>query len=118
MRLVAGAAWHGVGWIWSGAGAWLCLALMGVHVELWKVLALESLIAAVKSVAFLTPGALGFQEGAYALVAPLFGITPEAALAVSLLRRAKDLVLGVPAMLAWQASELTAGSKPVAEESP
>ena len=107
VRVVAGAAWHAVGWVWSGAGAWLCLSFMDVHVALWKVLALESLIAAVKSVAFFTPGALGFQEGAYALVAPLFGITAEAALAVSLLRRAKDLVLGVPAMLAWQARELS-----------
>jgi putative membrane protein len=105
-RLAVGVFWHAVGWIWSGAGAWFVLAFMGVHVELWKVLALESLISAVKSVAFLSPGALGFQEGAYALVAPLFGITPEAALAVSLLRRAKDLLLGVPAMLAWQANEL------------
>jgi putative membrane protein len=117
-RLAAGVGWHAVGWLWSGAGAWLCLAFMGVHVELWKVLALESLIAAVKSVAFLTPGALGFQEGAYALVAPLFGITPEAALAVSLLRRAKDLLLGVPAMLAWQAGELSAKSAPVATSVP
>jgi putative membrane protein len=111
-RVGAGLAWHAVGWIWSGVGAWLCLRLMGVQVELWKVLALESLIAAVKSVAFLTPGALGFQEGAYALVAPLFGVTPEAALAVSLLRRAKDLVLGVPAMLAWQTSEFSARRDP------
>jgi putative membrane protein len=113
-RLAGGVFWHAVGWIWSGAGAWLALALMGVEVDLWKVLALESLIAAVKSVAFLTPGALGFQEGAYALVAPLFGVTPEAAVAVSLLRRAKDLVLGIPTMLAWQASELSARPKPEA----
>jgi putative membrane protein len=112
LRLAAGVGWHAVGWIWSGAGAWLCLAFMGVHVELWKILALESLIAAVKSIAFLTPGALGFQEGAYALVAPLFGVPAESALAVSLLRRAKDLVLGVPAMLAWQASEIALRNAP------
>jgi putative membrane protein len=116
IRLLAGASWHSVGWIWSGVAAWLALRFMGVEAALWKVLALESLIAAVKSVAFLTPGALGFQEGAYALVAPLFGVPAEAALAVSLLRRAKDLVLGVPAMLAWQAGELRA--RPIAEEAP
>ena len=116
LRLAAGLGWHSVGWIWSGAGAWLCLGFMGVQVPLWKVLALESLIAAVKSVAFLTPGALGFQEGAYALIAPLFGVPAESALAVSLLRRAKDMVLGVPAMLAWQASELSA--KPAVRDAP
>jgi putative membrane protein len=108
MRLLTGGLLHGLGWVWSGAGSWLALKLMGVEVALWKVLTLESLIAAVKSVAFLTPGALGFQEGAYVLIAPLFGLTAEATLAVSLLRRAKDLVLGVPAVLVWQYLELTA----------
>src|SRR5260221_186615 len=24
-RLVAGSAWHAVGWVWSGAGAWIAL---------------------------------------------------------------------------------------------
>ncbi len=99
---------HGFAWVFSGAGSWLALGLMGVRVELWKVLTLESLMAAVKSVAFMTPGGLGFQESAYVLVAPLFGLTPEVTLAVALLRRAKDLTIGVPAMLAWQYSELAA----------
>jgi putative membrane protein len=108
LRLLTGGLLHSLGWVWSGAGSWLALKLMGVDVALWKVLTLESLISAVKSVAFLSPGALGFQEGAYVLIAPLFGLTPEATLAVSLLRRAKDLALGVPAVLAWQYLELTA----------
>jgi len=107
-RLLASGLLHSVGWIWSGVGTWLALKLMGVEVALWKVLTMESLIAAVKSVAFLSPGALGFQEGAYVLIAPLFGLTAEATLAVSLLRRAKDLALGLPAVLAWQYLELTA----------
>jgi putative membrane protein len=118
-RLIAGGLLHGLGWVWSGAGSWLALKLMGVDVALWKVLTLESLIAAVKSVAFLTPGALGFQEGAYVLIAPLFGLTAEATLAVSLLRRAKDLALGAPVVLVWQYLELTArrraGPKPSPE---
>lgn len=117
-RVVAGTLLHGVGWIWSGVGVWLALKLMGVEIALWKVLTLESLIAAVKSVAFLTPGALGFQEGAYVLVAPLFGLTSEATLAVSLLRRAKDLVLGIPAVLFWQYLELTARRRGDPQPSP
>ena len=77
----------------------------GAHLPLWEVLTLESLISAVKSVAFVTPGALGFQEGAYVLVAPIFGLGPEVGLALSLLKRAKDIAIGVPALLLWQASE-------------
>jgi putative membrane protein len=110
-RVAVGVVLHAVGWIWSGAGVWLALRLMDVDVALWKVLTLESLIAAVKGVAFLTPGALGFQEGAYALIAPLFGLTGAETVAISLLRRAKDLVIGAPAVLAWQWNELTARRK-------
>jgi uncharacterized membrane protein YbhN (UPF0104 family) len=59
----------------------------------------------VRSVAFMTPGGLGFQEGAYVLAAPLFGLTADSALALALLKRAKDLIIGVVALLLWQALE-------------
>jgi hypothetical protein len=59
----------------------------------------------VRSVAFMTPGGLGFQESGYVLAAPLFGLTPESALSLSLIRRAKDIVIGVAALLIWQLVE-------------
>jgi putative membrane protein len=96
---------HCFSWLASGAGSWLALGFMGSHLPLWKVLTLESLMSAVRSVAFMTPGGLGFQEGAYVLVAPLFGLPPESGLALSLLKRAKDIAIGVPALLVWQAGE-------------
>jgi putative membrane protein len=104
-RLGAGFVLHSMAWVASGIGSWLALWLMGAHRPLWQVLTLESLIAAVKSIAFMTPGALGFQEGAYVLVGPLFGLGPESALALSLIKRAKDLAIGAPALLIWQAGE-------------
>ncbi|MBV9508681.1 MAG: flippase-like domain-containing protein [Caulobacteraceae bacterium] len=107
-RLAAGFLLHGLSWLLSGAGSFMALRFMGAHIEAWKVFALESLMAAVRSVAFMTPGGLGFQESAYVLAAPLFGVAPGGALTLSLLRRAKDLVIGVGAMLAWQALERAA----------
>ena len=92
-------------WIASGVGAWLALRLMGIAVSPIAVVAIESLIFAVRSIAFVVPGALGVQEGAYLLLAPLFGIDPQVAVALSLLKRARDLTIGVPALLAWQAGE-------------
>jgi hypothetical protein len=35
----------------------------------------------------------------------IFGVPPEAALALSLVKRLPDLVLGVPGLVAWQAME-------------
>jgi hypothetical protein len=62
-------------------------------------------MAAVRAVAFVSPGALGVQEGAYVLAAPLLGIAPSPALLLSLLKRGKDIAIGVPALLIWQAGE-------------
>lgn len=105
-RLLGGVVLHGIAWVFSGSTSWLALHLMGFHTAMWQVLTLESLMAAVKSVAFFTPGGLGFQEGAYVLVAPLFGLPPWAALSVSLLRRVKDLLIGIPAVAIWQYADV------------
>ena len=92
-------------WVASGLGAWLALRLIGVHANPVAVVAIEALIFAVRSIAFVVPGALGVQEGAYLLLAPLFGIDPRVAVALSLLKRARDLTIGLPALVAWQAGE-------------
>jgi putative membrane protein len=95
-------------WVTSATGAWLALMLMGVQFSFWNVMALESLIFALRSVAFVIPGALGVQEATYAIAAPLFGLPPETALALSLAKRARDLAIGLPTLLLWQAFETRA----------
>jgi hypothetical protein len=51
------------------------------------------------------PNGLGVQEGGYLVLAPLFGVGPEFALAISLLKRARDIAIGVPVLIVWQAME-------------
>jgi glycosyltransferase 2 family protein len=96
---------HLIGWVASALGTWLAFRLIGVRVGLLSVLAIESLISAARSVAVIVPNALGVQEAAYALLAPLFGVAAEFGLAVSLLKRARDIALGVPILLIWHAAE-------------
>ena len=78
---------------------------MGQPLTLWEALAYESLVQAIKGAVFMVPWSAGVQEGGYVLVAAAYGIAPDAALALSLIKRARDIVLGVPALLAWQAVE-------------
>jgi len=92
-------------WFVSGFEAWFALRLMGVALGFATVLAIESLVHAMRAIAFAVPSALGVQEGAYILLGAAFGLPPEFALGVSLLRRGRDLLLGVPALLTWQISE-------------
>ncbi len=93
-------------WTASGIGAWIALRLMNVHLSVWDVLSLESLIFTLRSVAFIIPGAIGVQEAGYALVGPLFGLPPEAALALSLAKRAREVLMGLPTLLLWQLREM------------
>lgn len=104
-RVIASFALHIVTWVGSGAGAWIALHLIGLEIPLGSVIVIESLIFTLRTAAFLIPGAIGVQEGAYVLIGPLFGLPPEAALALSLLKRARDLAIGVPVMLVWLAIE-------------
>jgi len=92
-------------WVASSLEAWIALRQMGVNLGIGSVIAIESLLYAVRSIAFAVPSALGIQEGVYVLLGIWFGFGPEIALALSLLKRARDLVIGVPALLTWQILE-------------
>jgi uncharacterized membrane protein YbhN (UPF0104 family) len=104
-RLLACLMLHLAAWSATSLGAWLILRFIGRPLPILSVAALEGLLFAVRNAAFMIPAALGVQEGAYALLGPLFGLPPEAALALSLLKRARDVAIGVPVLLSWQAAE-------------
>jgi len=100
-RLVAAIAVHLTAWITSAGEAGLALWLLGHPLPLTDVLALESVIFALRSAAFFVPAAIGIQEGGYVLVGAALGLPPDVALAVSLLKRGRELILGLPALLVW-----------------
>ena len=103
--LVAGFFLHLVGWVANAVEAWLALHFMGVGLGIAPVLTIESLLYAIRSAAFAVPNAIGVQEGAYVMLGALFGLPPDIALALSLLKRGRDLTIGIPALLIWQAVE-------------
>jgi glycosyltransferase 2 family protein len=92
-------------WI-AGAGAtWIALRFADSGLPFGNVLVIESLLYGIRTFAFAIPNAVGVQEGAYILVGTAFGLTPEMALALSLLKRARDLAIGLPAIGIWQIVE-------------
>ncbi len=111
-RVGFSATLHFAAWLLNSIGTWLAFRLIGVHVDVAAVMAIESLVYATRSAAVVVPNALGVQEGAYAVLAPLFGVGAEFGLAVSLLKRARDIAIGVPVLLVWQAVE---GQRALAE---
>ena len=88
-----------VGWLVGTGEVYLILQLIHHPVGWLDALLLESLGQAIRGAAFAIPGALGVQEGGYLLLAPLAGLPPDAALALSLAKRARELLLGLPGLL-------------------
>jgi putative membrane protein len=88
-----------IGWLVGTGEVYLILLLIHHPVGWIDALLLESLGQAIRGAAFAVPGALGVQEGGYLLLAPLVGLPPDAALALSLAKRARELLLGVPGLL-------------------
>jgi putative membrane protein len=94
-----------VGWLVGTGEVYLIMQLLGHPVSWSDALMLESLGQAIRGAAFAIPGALGVQEGGYLLLAPLAGLPPDAALALSLAKRARELLLGLPGLLYLHLSE-------------
>ncbi len=92
-------------WIAGTVETWLALRFIGMPLGFAAVLVIEGLLYAIRSVAFAVPNAVGVQEAAYIMLGGSFGLTPELALALSLLKRARDLALGLPVLAACQLLE-------------
>jgi len=105
-RLVAATLVHLLGWGAKGVGNWLAFRLLGADLSLIDALAIEGLLHALLIPAFVIPGYAGVQEAGYAGLGALFGLSPEISIGVSLLRRARDIALGIPILLAWQLWEV------------
>jgi putative membrane protein len=104
-RVGASIAWHFVAWIARSLEAIAALYIMDQSISILKIVALEALVYALRTVSFVVPSAIGVQEASYVLIGGIFGLDPEVALAISLLKRAREVALGLPALIGWQLLE-------------
>jgi putative membrane protein len=104
-QVVGSFAWSLAGWVAGTGEVYLILHLLGSAVSWSDALVLESLGQAIRGAAFAIPGSLGVQEGGYLLLAPLASLSPEVALALSLAKRARELLLAVPGVVYLHLSE-------------
>ena len=100
--IVAAVLCHFIGWLGSAGSSWLAYHLLGAPITPTQALGIEALLRAALSMTFFVPGAAGVQEAAYAGLGAIFGLPADISVAVSLLTRARDLVIGLPALLIWQ----------------
>ena len=84
---------------------WFALRLFGHPVDVRAAVMLESMTQAMRHVAFVVPAGLGVQEAGFVLFGHALGISSELALAVSMAKRMREVLCGVPALLSWQLRE-------------
>jgi putative membrane protein len=104
-RVLASGGVHLAAWVVGVGEAYVGLYFMG-HAIAWSdALTLESIAFALRTAAFVIPSRLGIQEGGYILLGAMFGLSPEVALALSLLKRGREVVTGLPCLIIWQSVE-------------
>ncbi len=95
-------AWRFCSWVVGTGEVWLIMYFLGMPVSLTEAFLLESLGQAIRAAGFIIPASLGIQEGGYLLLGAVLGIPPQTALALSLSKRVRELLLGLPGLLVWQ----------------
>ena len=98
-RVAACFALNLLGWLVGAGEVFLILWFLRAPVDWTGALLLESLGQAVRGAAFAIPGALGVQEGGYLLLSSFVGLPADVGLALSLAKRARELLLGLPGLL-------------------
>jgi putative membrane protein len=104
-RLAASGAVHMTGWLVGVSEVWIVLHCMGQPVTVAEALVIESLVQAVRGAAFVIPGALGAQETSLILLCGILQVPPDQALALSIIKRTADLLVGGPGLFALQILE-------------
>ncbi|MFZ2017087.1 MAG: lysylphosphatidylglycerol synthase domain-containing protein [Methyloceanibacter sp.] len=104
-RVLSSGGLHLAGWVVGAGEAYVGLYFMG-HAIAWSdALILESIAFALRTAAFVVPSRLGIQEGGYILLGAMFGLSPEVALGLSLLKRGREIATGLPCLIIWQSVE-------------
>jgi putative membrane protein len=99
-------AWTATSLILGSGEIWIALHALGREAAtLVNALILQSMVLTIRSAVFPVPGALGVQEGGYLVVGNLLGIPGDAAFALSLIARVRELILGIPGLISWQMIE-------------
>ena len=81
---------------------WWALRLFDHPVSAASAVMLEGLTQAVRHLAFIVPAGLGVQEAALVLFGHTLGVSTELALAVSAVKRMREVLCGLPPLLSWQ----------------
>ena len=100
--LLRGTALHLLSWMLGAIETWAVLNALGVPVTPLQAFTIESLGMAGRSAGFAIPAALGAQEGGFVLAAAALGLPVGPALALSLVKRMREILVGLVGLALWR----------------
>src|SRR5262245_28235984 len=98
-------AWTAISLTLGSGEIWIALHALNLRATFVNALIFQSMVLTIRSALFPVPGALGVQEGGYVVIGVLLGIPGDAAFALSLIARVRELILGIPGLVVWQVIE-------------
>jgi putative membrane protein len=101
-RLARALVWQFAGYLCGTFETWFALKWLGHPVGLEAAIAIEALTQAARHATFMVPGGIGLQEAGVMLFAYLAGVSGDVALSLALVKRVREILFGVPALLSWQ----------------
>ena len=102
---IACCGWTILSLILNSGEIYIALSALHLHATITNAIILQSMALTIRSVAFPVPAGIGVQESGYVLVGNLLGIPGEAAFALSLIARVRELGFGIPGLIMWQLIE-------------
>jgi putative membrane protein len=81
---------------------WFAMRLFQHPVDWKDAFILESMTIGLRHLAFIVPAGIGVQEAGLVLFGHALGIDSELALAVSMVKRAREVIWGIPSLISWQ----------------
>jgi glycosyltransferase 2 family protein len=100
-RVFAAFVLHLMAWFVGAVQVWAAAQQLERPLAFGAALAIDSLTYAARAALFIVPWGAGIQEGVMVLAGAAVGLDAASAIALSLVLRARDLVLGGPAILVW-----------------
>jgi putative membrane protein len=98
--------WRLAGWFVGAGEVWLIPWCLGQPISFADAIILESLSHGARAAAFMVPGGLGVQDGTLMVLSGQLGMGAEMGLVIALVKRFRELTLGLPALAVAWAAEL------------
>ena len=100
--LARAVVWQLAGLIVGCSETWVALRWLGHPLSPAAAMVLESVTQAARSLIFVAPAGLGVQEAGLIGVGQVLGLGSDVAMALSLAKRMREILFGLPALAAWQ----------------